>query len=290
MASTYSSLKIELIGTGDQSGTWGNTTNTNLGTAIEEAITGSADVTFSSANVSLTLTNTNTSQTARNLRLNLTGTSGGTRTLTVPDIEKYYIITNGLADTVTVQNSTGSVYGIPAGTTAQVFSTGTGIIGALSYFNGSAVSSAVTITGGTIEGTTIGTTTPASGRFTTLSTTGALTYGGVTLSNSVTGTGSMVLSASPTLTGTPVAPTAVLGTNTTQIATTAFVQAATGALGTMSTQNANAVAITGGTWTTGGSINSISVTTIGSNATGTKTISTSTPSGGSDGDIWYQTA
>ena len=74
MASTYSSLKIELIGTGDQAGTWGNTTNTNLGTAIEEAITGSANVTFASANVALALTDTNATQTARNLRLNLGGT------------------------------------------------------------------------------------------------------------------------------------------------------------------------------------------------------------------------
>ena len=46
MASTYSDLKIELIGTGEQDGTWGATTNANLGTAIEEAITGSADVAF----------------------------------------------------------------------------------------------------------------------------------------------------------------------------------------------------------------------------------------------------
>lgn len=58
-------------------------------------------------------------------------------------------------------------------------------------------------------------------------------------------------SASPTFTGTPAAPTAASGNNTTQIATTAFVSAAvtaaTGALGTLSTQNANAVAVTGGT-------------------------------------------
>ncbi|RPH84794.1 MAG: hypothetical protein EHM73_15890, partial [Chroococcales cyanobacterium metabat2.561] len=67
MASTYSQLKIELIGTGEQSGTWGATTNTNLGTAIEEAITGSVEVPFSSADVTLTLTNSNASQTARNL-------------------------------------------------------------------------------------------------------------------------------------------------------------------------------------------------------------------------------
>lgn len=64
-----------------------------------------------------------------------------------------------------------------------------------------------------------------------------------------TGTGVAVFSASPTFTGTPLAPTAAPGTNTTQIATTAFVGAAVMAqgLGTMSTQNANAVAITGGT-------------------------------------------
>jgi hypothetical protein len=53
-------------------------------------------------------------------------------------------------------------------------------------------------------------------------------------------------------------------------------------LGTMASQNATAVAITGGT------INSITVTTIGSNATGTKTISASSPAGGSSGDVWYQ--
>jgi len=68
MASTYSDLKIELIGTGEQVGTWGSTTNTNLGTALEEAIVGSADVAFSSADVTLTLTNTNGTQAARHVR------------------------------------------------------------------------------------------------------------------------------------------------------------------------------------------------------------------------------
>ena len=82
MASTYSALKIELIATGEQSGTWGTTTNNNLGNdALGEAITGSADVAFSSADVTVTLTDSNASQAARNLRLNLTGTSGGARQL-----------------------------------------------------------------------------------------------------------------------------------------------------------------------------------------------------------------
>ena len=88
MARTYSSLKIELIGTGDQAGTWGNTTNTNLGTAIEEAITGSSNVTFASSNAAIALTDTNAAQTARNLRLNLVGTISNVQTLFVPAIEK----------------------------------------------------------------------------------------------------------------------------------------------------------------------------------------------------------
>ena len=46
MASTYSNLKIQLMTTGENAGTWGTVTNTNLGTALEEAIVGSADVTF----------------------------------------------------------------------------------------------------------------------------------------------------------------------------------------------------------------------------------------------------
>jgi hypothetical protein len=177
MASTYSPLKIELIGTGDQSGTWGVTTNTNLGTAIEEAITGSADVAFSSADVTLTLTNTNASQTARNLRLNLTGTSGGARNLTVPNIEKFYIVANGLADDVTVKNTTGTTYTVPAGTIGQVFSTGTGIKAGSSFFEGELLSSAAFILGGAIENTPIGSVTKSTGGFTDLTTTGNTTLG-----------------------------------------------------------------------------------------------------------------
>ena len=128
MASTYSNLKIELIGTGDQSGTWGTTTNTNLGTAIEEAITGTADVSFSSADVTLTLTNTNTAQTARNLRLNLVGSVSATQNLIVPAIEKQYIINNTLGFAITVKNSTGTGVSVPAGKSMIVFNTGSNVV------------------------------------------------------------------------------------------------------------------------------------------------------------------
>ena len=153
MASTYSPLKIELIGTGDQSGTWGSTTNTNLGTALEEAITGSADVTFASGTVTLTLTDTNATQTARNLRLNLTGTTAGARNLVVPAIEKLYLVNNGCADAVTVKNSTGTGIAVPAGKSMFVFNNGTNVVDATTYLTSLTTPSA-TITGGTIAGIT----------------------------------------------------------------------------------------------------------------------------------------
>ena len=96
--------------------------------------------------------------------------------------------------------------------------------------------------------------------------------------------------ASPTFTGTPAAPTATAGSNTTQIANTAYVRgeitSATASLGTMSTQDADDVAITGGTVSgITGSINSV---TPGSNSVGARTVSTSNPTGGNNGDIWYK--
>jgi hypothetical protein len=148
MASTYSPLKIELIGTGDQSGTWGTTTNTNLGTALEEAITGSADVTFSSGNVTLTLTDTNASQTARNLRLNLTGTTGGARDLIVPAIEKLYLVNNGCADAVTVKNSTGTGIAVPAGKSMFVFNNGTNVVDATTYLTSLTLGTALPVASG----------------------------------------------------------------------------------------------------------------------------------------------
>jgi hypothetical protein len=166
MASTYSPLKIELIGTGEQSGTWGTTTNTNLGTAIEEAIVGSADVAFSSADVTLTLTDTNAAQIARNLRLNLTGTSGGARNLILGagcQIEKPYIINNGLADTVTVKNTTGTGVAVPAGKSMWVYNNGTNVVDVINFLSGAgtvtSVATGTGLTGGPI--TTTGTVSVA---------------------------------------------------------------------------------------------------------------------------------
>jgi len=215
MASTYSDLKIELIGTGEQTGTWGTTTNDNFSIAIGEAITGSADVAFSSADVTVTLTNTNASQAARNLRLNLTGTSGGARQLILGSgcqIDKLYLINNGLADAVTVKNTSGTGIAVPAGKTMFVYNNGTNVVDAVTHLTSLttgtlSASGATTFTAGTASTSTttgtavitgglgvsgrinaanfdgiVGANTAAAGNFTTLGATGVATFSAGTVS------------------------------------------------------------------------------------------------------------
>ena len=148
MASTYSNLKFQLMTTGENTTTWGNITNVNLGTAVEEAIVGSEDVTFASGAVTLTLTNTNASQTARNLRLNLVGTSGGAQNLIVPAIEKVYIVNNTCADAITVKNSTGTGIAVPAGKTMWVYNNGTNVVDAVTYLTSLTLGTALPVASG----------------------------------------------------------------------------------------------------------------------------------------------
>ena len=156
MASTYSDLKIELITTGEQSGVWGTTTNTNLGTALEEAITGSADVTFSSGNVTLTLTDSNATQVGRHLRLNLGGTTGGARDLVLPAIQKLYLINNGTADTITCKNASGTTVAVPAATSTFIYNTSTNVVNAVNYLSTLKLGTALPLTEGGTGSTTAG--------------------------------------------------------------------------------------------------------------------------------------
>ena len=167
MSSTYSTnLTIELMGAGDQAGNWGSTTNTNLGTLLEQAIAGYTTYSCSGGTDTLTMTN-GADATARNMYIQLSGTGGGT--LVVPGTSpnantKLYFIFNNTSSAITVKVSGQTGVSVPAAAKMLLVCNGTDIVQALNTF------------------------------------------------------------ASPTLTGTPVAPTAAPGTNTTQIATTAFVQ------------------------------------------------------------------
>lgn len=183
MPSTYSNLKIQLMATGENATTWGDVTNTNLGTAIEEAIVGSADVTFASANVTLTLTDTNTSQTARNMRLRCTGTTGGsTRNLVVPTIEKPYIVKNDCADSIVVKTLAGSGITVPAGATVWVYTDGTNVVDVTNYLTSLTLGTSLALTSGGTGSTT------ASGARTNLGLGALATASSVNLATQVTGT------------------------------------------------------------------------------------------------------
>ena len=138
MPSTYSTnLGIELIGTGEQSGTWGSTTNTNLGTLIEQAISGYATQAITDgADTVITLPNGSTG-VARNMMLELTGTLSADRTLIVPAKRKLYFIYNntsgGYSVTVKVATLIGVV--VPNGKKMALLCNGTDIVDAVSHFN-----------------------------------------------------------------------------------------------------------------------------------------------------------
>jgi hypothetical protein len=162
MASTYStSLRIQLIGTGDQSGVWGTSTNTNLGTLIEQAITGVQTITLSGSTYTLTSFNGIVDE-ARNSVLSFTGSLSANCTVIAPAANKVYIVKNGTSggQTVTMSLGSGSTVVVPNGQTYIVYTDGTNFYSASNY-----TSSNVAITGGTIDGTVIGGTTPANGFF-----------------------------------------------------------------------------------------------------------------------------
>jgi len=156
MASTYSALKVELLETGANSGTWGTLTNVNLGDAIlGEAITGSATVNFATdADVTVTLTDSSTSQSARNLRLNITESStgvGSVRNLILGSgcqIEKFYLINNTGTGAKTIKNTSGTGISVPAGKATLVYNDGTNVVDGASYFTSLTLGSALPVASG----------------------------------------------------------------------------------------------------------------------------------------------
>ena len=177
MASTFSSnLRLELIGAGEQAGTWGTTTNTNLGTLLDQAIAGATTVAVVLSSQAFSVSNGGADE-ARNASIKLTTSTGAAFSVYAPPVAKQYVVYNASSYTATIYNSTvsgnttaaGTGVAIPAGETISVWSDGTN----MAQQNTALVS--------------------------------------------------------PHLSGTPTAPTAGAGTNTTQIATTAFVTTAVAA-------------------------------------------------------------
>ena len=255
--STYSpSLRIELPTDGTQAGTWGNTTNANMAFVMDSAIAGYQTVSVTSASQALTYTNGPSSTAASNqsvyAMLRFTTTTGAAFAVYAPPVSKAYIIWNNSGFSMTIYNSTvignttaaGTGIVVADGKKVMVFSDATNfytidaanLTGTLAIANGG--------TGQTTANAALNALLPSQTSnankylqtdgtnsswdaisLSTADITGTLAVanGGTGVTSS-TGSGSVVLSASPTFTGTPLAPTAAVGTDSTQIATTAFVR------------------------------------------------------------------
>lgn len=157
MASTSSpSLKLELITTGEQTGTWGDTTNVNLGTLLEQAITGYIAIAKSDA-TDYTLSNTAyVSNENRNMVIEFTGTPGGAFNVIVPNAEKLWVFKNSTNGAMTIKTSGGTTtVTAPTSSSRWVYCDGAGAIyDTLTGTLATQSASSVAITGGTITGLT----------------------------------------------------------------------------------------------------------------------------------------
>lgn len=237
MASTYSpDLRIELIGTGDQAGVWGATTNTNLGTLLESAIAGYTSVSISSANQALTVVNGAEDQ-ARYATIALTTVTSANFNVYIPPSSKVYVFSNPSSYTATIYCSTvagnttaaGTGIAIPTGRKMAVWTDGTNVYQQVDHLisptmssptvTGTAVLTGASVTAGTFNSPTLVTPalgTPASGTLTNCTGlplgsvtglgTGVATFlatpSSLNLQSAVTdetGSGALVFATSPTL-------------------------------------------------------------------------------------------
>lgn len=131
MPSTYSqSLRIELVGDGEQDGVWGQTTNNNLGSLIEQAIAGVTTVDVTAADVTLTSFNGVVDE-ARSAVIEVNGTNVVTRNITIPNAQKTYIVRNNTSQTVGIKTTSGTAFDCLVGTQSSVYCDGSnGVFGA----------------------------------------------------------------------------------------------------------------------------------------------------------------
>lgn len=145
MASTYSNLGIELIGAGEQTGTWGTTTNTNLGTLIDQAISGYATTACTGGTDTITIPN-GASGVARNMFLELTGTGGGS--LVVPVNKKLYFIYNNTALAIIVKVTGLTGVSVPAAAKMVLVCNGTDVVVAQNYLASLTLGAALPVASG----------------------------------------------------------------------------------------------------------------------------------------------
>tara|TARA_R110001592_G_scaffold1719_1_gene10209 strand:+ start:159 stop:896 length:738 start_codon:yes stop_codon:yes gene_type:complete len=233
MASTFvNNLRLTELGTGDASGTWGNTTNTNL-EIIGQALGYGTRAIANASTDNITIAD-GALDVDRSLYLKLTG--GGqacTVTLLPNTVSKLWIMENNTNSTLTFTQGSGANVAILAGQTKVIATDGAGN-GAIVY----EVFTDLNIDGAIINGLTFPQSDGSSGQFMTTNGSGALSFGTVDLSTKAN-------INSQTFTGTPAVPTASANTNTTQIASTAFVQTEIGHIVVLETDSGNVDPVAG---------------------------------------------
>ena len=151
MASTFSSrLKLELQGTGENAGTWGDKTNTNLN-LVQQAIAGYEEISAASADVTLAMTD-GTISNARNATIKLTGTLAANRNINVPDsIEKVYNVVDGTDHagyTLTFKTASGTGVLLCEGNCYVLYADGTNVVKANEYRKWRTITASETIQAG----------------------------------------------------------------------------------------------------------------------------------------------
>lgn len=131
MPNTYSqSLRIELIGDGEQDGVWGQTTNNNLGSLIEQAIAGVTTVDVTAADVTLTSFNGVVDE-ARSAVIEVNGSNAVARNVIIPNAQKTYVVRNNTSQTVGIKTTSGTAFNCATNTQATVYCDGSnGVFGA----------------------------------------------------------------------------------------------------------------------------------------------------------------
>ena len=142
---TYSqSLKLTLLANGEGAGTWGQTTNTNLGTLLEQAITGVQSIVMVDANY--TLSNLNgASDEARNPVLVVTGTNNAVRDIIAPLVNKQYLVINNTTGgyDIRIRGASGFIVTIPNDSAVMVYCDGTNFYSALTSIGNASAGGAV---------------------------------------------------------------------------------------------------------------------------------------------------
>ena len=212
MASSYTGNSgIQKPGDGDQSGSWGDTINTNMD-IIDRSINGVLALTLTGTTTTVATTDGTLTDGMYKV-LVLGGSPSGTNTITITpnDADKLYFVVNSSGQTATFTQGSGANVSVLNGDTAVIYCDGAGSGAAVADFTKDLGMSSVNIDGGTIDGTVIGGASAAAGTFTTVTASGEIDGGSLDISGNADIDGTLEADAM-TLNGTAITTTATLST------------------------------------------------------------------------------